>query len=342
MSSNRTYIRSVLATVLALGGAWGCEDEESSATPDNPPNVMVDAGNTAKPVPNQPPATNTPPTMNTPPAVTDAGMMAASSAPKNIVETAVAAGTFKTLAKALVDTGLDKALAGAGPFTVFAPTDEAFAKLPAGTLEKLTKDEIAEILKYHVVGAKVTAADVKAGPVAMLSGISAFLSTEGGVKINGAKVTAADVGASNGVIHVIDSVILPPNVAEAATLAGLSTLVKAATDTGIASALTDKTATLTVFAPTNDAFGKLPAGTLESLSKTQLADILKYHVVGTKVLSKDLKAGDVDTLLTGKKVSVSLTGGVTITAAKSTAKVIIADVVTTNGIVHVIDGVLLP
>lgn len=139
---------------------------------------------------------------------------AAMSNSKNIVETAVAAGNFKTLATALKAAGLVDTLQGKGPFTVFAPTDAAFAKLPAGTLEKLLKPEqksvLAQILKYHVVGSTVMAKDVKAGNVATVEGSDLVVSTKGGVTLNGAsKVTATDIKASNGVIHVIDSVVLP-------------------------------------------------------------------------------------------------------------------------------------
>jgi uncharacterized surface protein with fasciclin (FAS1) repeats len=137
-------------------------------------------------------------------------------AAKDIVDTAVAAGSFKTLAAALTAADLVGALRGAGPFTVFAPTDEAFAKLPAGTLDSLLKPENKEKLKgillYHVVSGKVMAADIKgsAKPATLQGATIDVKAAGGGVTVNGAKVTAADVGASNGVIHVIDAVILPP------------------------------------------------------------------------------------------------------------------------------------
>ena len=132
----------------------------------------------------------------------------------NIVDTAVAAGNFKTLAAALEAASLVETLKGAGPFTVFAPTDAAFAKLPAGTLEKLLKPEnkaqLVQILTYHVVGAAVLAKDVKAGDVKTVEGSNLVITTKNGVTLNGnAKVTATDIKASNGVIHVIDTVVLP-------------------------------------------------------------------------------------------------------------------------------------
>ena len=134
---------------------------------------------------------------------------------KDIVDTAVAAGSFKTLAAALQAAGLVETLKGAGPFTVFAPTDEAFAKLPAGTVENLLKPENREKLKavltYHVVAGKVTAAQVsKLTSAKTVQGSEVKISATGGkVKIDNASVVKADVMASNGVIHVIDTVILP-------------------------------------------------------------------------------------------------------------------------------------
>jgi uncharacterized surface protein with fasciclin (FAS1) repeats len=132
--------------------------------------------------------------------------------PKDIVDTAVAAGSFKTLAAALTAAGLIDTLKGAGPFTVFAPTDEAFAKLPAGTVEALLKDKakLTAILTYHVVAGKVMAADVvKLKEAKTVQGQSVKIDATKGVKIDGANVVKADIVCSNGVIHVIDSVILP-------------------------------------------------------------------------------------------------------------------------------------
>lgn len=135
---------------------------------------------------------------------------------KDIVDTAVAAGSFKTLAKALDAAGLVQTLKGAGPFTVFAPTDEAFAKLPAGTLENLLKPEqkaeLRRILTYHVVSGKVMAADVvKLRSATTVSGDTiTVMARDGKVHVDKATVVKTDIGASNGVIHVIDAVILPP------------------------------------------------------------------------------------------------------------------------------------
>jgi len=138
------------------------------------------------------------------------------AAEKDIVDTAVAAGQFKTLATALGEAGLVDTLKGPGPFTVFAPTDDAFAKLPAGTVENLlkpeNKDELTAILTYHVVPGRVMAAEVvKLNEAKTLNGKMLKVTVKGSaVMINDAKVTTTDIVASNGVIHVIDTVVLPP------------------------------------------------------------------------------------------------------------------------------------
>ena len=134
------------------------------------------------------------------------------SSGQDIVETAVAAGSFKTLATALTEAGLVETLKGPGPFTVFAPTDEAFAKLPAGTLDALLKDKatLIKVLTYHVVAGKVMAADVmKLNSAKTLEGQDITIRHMGGVQVNDANVVLTDIVASNGVIHVIDTVILP-------------------------------------------------------------------------------------------------------------------------------------
>jgi uncharacterized surface protein with fasciclin (FAS1) repeats len=141
-------------------------------------------------------------------------IMATTTALHDIVDTAVSTGSFKTLVAAVTAAGLGDTLKGAGPFTVFAPSDDAFAKLPAGTVESLVKPEnkakLTSILTLHVVPGKVMASDI-AGPMnpASVNGEKLSIATQGGVTVNGAKVTAADVEASNGVIHVIDTVLMP-------------------------------------------------------------------------------------------------------------------------------------
>jgi len=138
-------------------------------------------------------------------------LCAAAAQAKDIVDTAVAAGNFKTLATALTAAGLIDTLKGKGPFTVFAPTDEAFAKIPKADLDALLADKakLTAVLTYHVVPGKVMAKDVKAGKVKTVQGSEITVTTAGGVMVDKAKVVKTDIVADNGVIHVIDSVILP-------------------------------------------------------------------------------------------------------------------------------------
>jgi transforming growth factor-beta-induced protein len=280
----------------------------------------------------------------------DPSMMAgaagsASSAAADIVDTAVGAGEFKSLAAALTKADLVTTLKGKGPFTVFAPNDAAFAKLPAGTLDSLTTAQLVKILTYHVVDGKVSSADLRAGKVTTLAGVDVQVELSNGVKINDATVIKADIQASNGIIHVIDTVLLPKsdmpdasqNIVENAVAAGqFTTLAKALTDTGLIDTLTSK-GPFTVFAPTDEAFAALPKGTLESLSKEDLKQILLYHVVAGDVRAKDVKAGPVKTA-SGISAFLSTDGGVRLNGANVTT----ADVVSSNGVIHVIDKVILP
>jgi uncharacterized surface protein with fasciclin (FAS1) repeats len=270
---------------------------------------------------------------------------------KDIVDTAVAAGSFKTLAAALQAADLVGALQGEGPFTVFAPTDEAFAKLPEGTVETLLKPEnkkkLAAVLAYHVVPGKVTAQQVVGLKGAKtLNGQRVDITTpKGAVKIDGATVVTTDIECSNGIIHVIDSVILPSsnNLVETAKKAGsFNTLLAAAQAAGLVDALSGE-GPLTVFAPTDEAFEQLPEGTVATLlkpeNKQQLADILKYHVVSGRVYSEDaLKAKKAKTLQ-GGKVSIGVVGG---KAKVNKANLVATDIDASNGVIHVIDAVLMP
>jgi len=270
---------------------------------------------------------------------------------KNIVETAVEAGKFKTLATALTAAGLIDAVNGPGPFTVFAPTDDAFAKVPKETLEMLLKPENKEKLKavltYHVVPGKVMAKDVVGLKGAKsLNGQRIDVKVDGDkVSVDGANVVATDIACTNGVIHVIDSVILPAsdNIPAVATKAGkFSTLLAAAKAAGLVDALSGDKA-LTVFAPTDEAFGKLPKGTVESLlkpeNKDKLKAILLYHVVEGRVYSEDaLKAKSAATLQ-GGKVEITVKDGA---AYVNGAKILATDVDAGNGVIHVIDSVILP
>jgi uncharacterized surface protein with fasciclin (FAS1) repeats len=270
---------------------------------------------------------------------------------KDIVDTAVEAGTFKTLAAALTEAGLVDALKGEGPFTVFAPSDDAFDKLPKGTVENLLKpenrDQLIAILTYHVVAGKVMAKDaVKLSAAETLNGQRIDISAgDKGVMIDKATVTATDIEASNGVIHVIDTVLLPSTktIVDVAGEAGkFNTLIAAVKAAGLAETLMGE-GPFTVFAPTDEAFAALPGGTVESLLEKKnlgkLQMILKYHVVSGRVYSDAvLKAKEVDTLA-GAPVKISLNGG---KAMANDASIISTDIDAGNGVVHIIDGVLLP
>ena len=259
---------------------------------------------------------------------------------KDIVDTAIAAGNFTKLAAALTSAGLVEALKGPGPFTVFAPNDAAFAAFEAankGVLAGLTKAQLTEILTYHVVAGAAQAKDLKDEQVfTTLSGSPILIDTTGGVKVDNAKVTTADIIASNGVIHVIDTIIIPPkdDIVATAVAAGMFTkLAGALTSAGLVPTLQGK-GPFTVFAPTDAAFAKLatvPTG-------DALKNVLLYHVVAGAVGSGDLKAGPVPTQLTGKSVTVDLTGGVKINDAKVTT----ANVLAKNGVIHIVDTVLVP
>ena len=275
----------------------------------------------------------------------------ANAKPKDIVTTAVEAGSFKTLAAALKAAGLVETLQGKGPFTVFAPTDEAFANLPEGTVETLLKPEnkkqLVAVLTYHVVAGKVMAADVvKLDAAATVNGQRVNIKVDGDtVQVDAAHVVKADIHCSNGIIHVIDQVILPSseNIPQTADKAGIfKTLLAAAKAAGLVEALSgDKP--LTVFAPTDDAFAALPKGTVETLlkpeNKDKLAGILKYHVVAGRVFSNDLLSGKEVTTLQGGKLSVTMKDGKAMVVNSGLVK---TDIDAANGVIHVIDTVLLP
>ncbi|MFN0056462.1 MAG: fasciclin domain-containing protein [Planctomycetales bacterium] len=270
---------------------------------------------------------------------------------QDIVQTAVGAGSFKTLAAALDAAGLIDTLKGKGPFTVFAPSDDAFAKLPEGTVETLLKPEnknqLVAILTYHVVPGAVKASDVvKLKGAKTVNGQRVdIVVADKQVKVDGATVVATDIECTNGIIHVLDSVILPTgeNIPTVASKAGsFKTLLAAATAAGLVEALSGE-GPLTVFAPTDDAFAKLPKGTVESLlkpeNKEKLAGILKYHVVSGRIYSEDaVKAASAKTLQGGTiKISASSKG-----AFINDAKLLKTDIDASNGVIHVIDSVLLP
>lgn len=276
--------------------------------------------------------------------------LVSNQAPKNIVETAVAAGSFNTLAAALKAADLIDVLTGDGPFTVFAPTDAAFAKLPAGTVETLLKPEnkaqLRAVLLYHVVPGNAMAKDVVGKKAwATANGQQLNVETRGeNVMIDGARVTSADIAASNGVIHVIDAVILPetktiPQVADAAGSFG--TLLAAVKAAGLSDTLSGE-GPFTVFAPTDEAFAALGTTVQDLLkpeNKAKLASILTYHVVSGRVFAaqaKDLKEA---TTVNGQTVKIESKWGKVMVGG---AEVVTADIDASNGVIHVINKVLIP
>ncbi|GAB4578578.1 MAG: hypothetical protein Fur0022_13130 [Anaerolineales bacterium] len=271
-------------------------------------------------------------------------------APQTIVDIAVADGRFTTLVAAVQAAGLAETLSGEGPFTVFAPTDDAFAALPEGTVEALLADipTLTNILLYHVVEGKVMAADVVGLSAATtLLGEDVTVTVEGDtVKINNATVIITDIEASNGVIHVIDAVLLPPekpstDIVDTAIADGrFTTLVAAVQAAGLAETLSGE-GPFTVFAPTDDAFAALPEGTIEALLADipTLSNILLYHVIEGKVMAADVVGLSSATTLLGEDVTVTVEGD---TVKINDSTVIITDIETTNGVIHVIDAVLLP
>lgn len=269
----------------------------------------------------------------------------------NIVQTAQKAGNFQTLIAAAKAAGLVEALSAKGPLTIFAPTDEAFAKLPKGTVESLLKPENKEMLKsvllFHVVKGDVNSRSVMlgSGMTSLNSQRIDFATNEKGAWVNGAMVTGADIMCSNGTIHVIDTVIMPEqrNIVEVANSAGsFNTLLTAATQAGLAGALSGE-GPFTILAPTDEAFANLPKGTVEMLlkpeNKQKLADILKYHVIPAKVYSTDAIGMGMGKSLQGNSMMFTIRDGQLFADG---ARVLKTDIDASNGVIHVIDRVIMP
>jgi len=263
----------------------------------------------------------------------------------NIIDQARELGNFETLLGALEDTDLTTIVKYKGDFTVFAPSDAAFNNLPDGLLGSLSTEELAEVLQYHLLSGEIFAGDLSPEQTPeSLTGEQLFISSENGnVNVNGnANVTTADVDVSNGIIHALDNVLLPDNFGNLINAAqkrfNLRTLTQAVVDAGLADDLSGE-GPFTVFAPTDNAFNALPAGTLDNLSTDQLATILQFHVVADGIPSGNLEATqDVPSLL-GELLLVESSDGVAVNAS---ANVVTADIDPSNGYIHTIDEVLLP
>ncbi|MBL7822021.1 MAG: fasciclin domain-containing protein, partial [Saprospiraceae bacterium] len=232
---------------------------------------------------------------------------------QSVVDIIVGSPDHNTLEAAVGAAGLVPTLQGQGPFTIFAPTDNAFAALPAGTVEALLKDPkgaLTQILLYHTVGANALSTGLSNGQfIKTINGKSVnVLINSDGVFINNAKVTVADVIADNGVVHVIDAVLLPPaTVADVIVNSPIhNTLEAAAGAAGLVPTL-QGAGPFTIFAPTDNAFAALPAGTVEALLKDPkglLTQILLYHAVGANALSSSLSNGQFIKTINGKSVNV--------------------------------------
>ena len=285
---------------------------------------------------------------------------------KTIVDIAVEDGRFETLVAALQAADLVSTLSGEGPFTVFAPTDDAFAALPDGVVAGLLEDipSLTEVLTYHVVSGTVLAETVVGlTSAATLQGEEVTIEViDGSVKIDGATVVITDIIGSNGVIHVIDSVILPTEIAASlSSPEATKTIVDIAVEDGrfetLVAALqaADLVSTLsgegpfTVFAPTDDAFAALPDGVVAGLLEDipSLTEVLTYHVVSGTVLAETLVGLTSAATLQGEEVTIEVIdpnrppltiGNVMIDGAT----VLITDIIGSNGVIHVIDAVILP
>ncbi|MFZ9661084.1 MAG: fasciclin domain-containing protein [Chitinophagaceae bacterium] len=279
----------------------------------------------------------------------------------SITAQVVAAANLSLLESAVVKANLATTLDGAGSFTVFAPTDDAFAAsgITAATISSLTAQQLSAILLYHTLPAKIMAADVPAGPNAKVitaGGDSVFVTKNAnGVFVNGVNVTQADITASNGVIHLISRVLLPPtgNIVQVAQSNANFTFLVAAVvrassgSTNVAQILSSG-GPFTVFAPTNDAFiaaGFADIAAINAADPNTLASILTYHVVAGRVFSSDLTNGATPTTANGGTVTIALSGtGATVKGKTNmvASNIIGTNVMARNGVIHVIDRVLLP
>jgi uncharacterized surface protein with fasciclin (FAS1) repeats len=262
---------------------------------------------------------------------------------------------FKLLSFAIARAGLANELNDPKfAYTLFAPTDEAFAAIGLGTKHAISNvpiEKLKAILLYHVLGSKVLAAQVPSTytELTMLNNLNSYIIRNGNnVYINGTPVVSADIAAKNGVVHAIDRVLLPPagNIVEvAAANPNFTYLVAAVQTAGLVDALSGA-GPLTVFAPTNQAFidaGFPTIASIEAAPASALIPILTYHVVAGRTFSSDLMNGQMLNMLSGGMTTISLTNGAQIDGANSApSNIIQTDVMATNGVIHAINRVLLP
>jgi transforming growth factor-beta-induced protein len=263
----------------------------------------------------------------------------------DIVALASATPSLSTLVTAVGAAGLVSTLQGDGPFTVFAPDNAAFGRVQSNLLTGLLGNtaQLTDLLTYHVVPGKLFAADLTDGQVlTTVQGqqISVAVNS-GGVFVDGVRVTAPNINATNGVVHVVEDVLIKPiDIVDAAGILGFTSLAGALESANLITALRGA-GPFTVFAPTNEAFAAANAG---GLTTAQLTNILLYHVANGAVRSTALSNNQVvPTLLTGESVTIRIAGTtITIDGAQADGNVTVADVVVSNGVIHAVDGVLLP
>lgn len=271
---------------------------------------------------------------------------------ESIVDIVVRDQNFSTLEAALTKADLVEAFSAAGPFTVFAPTNAAFQAAGITNLDDYTAEELQEILLYHVVNGKVNSSNLQDGQeVTALNESDFFISLNDGVFVNGnTEVTTADVEATNGVIHVIDRTLVPPSqdLVEIAVAAGFTRLAEAVTEAGLVGTLQGD-GPFTVFAPTNAAFDalyqRLGVSGPAAIDDETLVAVLTYHVLGARLFSSDLSDGATPTTLQSGTLEINLGNNVTITdkdPGSADATVTSTDILGTNGVIHVIDQILLP
>ena len=271
--------------------------------------------------------------------------------PTNSVYDIVANSSDHTILELAIDTcGLTSTLQGAGTFTLFAPTDAAFSALPQGTIGALLNDlpQLKDILLHHVVGDSVMFGMLSNNQIVTTllgTDLTVTINSNGDVFIDNAQVIIADIIADNGVVHVIDAVLLPSatsmSIYDIVKESAVHTTLQTAIDACGLDGVLQGPGPFTLFAPTDAAFNLLPAGTVTALLNDlpQLTDILKHHVVGDSVMSGMLSNNQIVTTLLGTDLTVMInSNGVFI----DNAQVTIADIVAENGVVHVIDAVLLP
>lgn len=278
-------------------------------------------------------------------AAAAAGPTTTAASVDDIVGTALVAGVFTELAGGVVSANLIDTLRSPGPFTVFAPTDAAFAKLPDAVLKAVQNNPelYKTVLTYHVVPGALNVADLQPGELTTVSGEKLTITKDGATTyVNGNAIATPDVDVSNGVIHIMGDVLVPPIgdiVKVATTLPGFGTLAKLVTQADLISTL-QSAGPFTVFAPMDTAFEKLPSATVTAVTsdKALLTKVLTYHVLPGKLSTADLKEGKLKTVA-GVEITVTKKDGQTFIDGKPIA---VGNVEATNGIIHVMTDVLVP